>query len=126
MGDRDNGLRGVGSEPEPPEVEQAFADANATQTVLADVAGERMRQRAKWGNDHDDRHDTNDWNRIHYEQLVKASGELGQKRRRYLVHLAATLVAEVEAMDRAEARADAERRSAPPSDYSHDISDIPF
>lgn len=100
-------------------------DANdlerATAGVLIEVAQERIRQRVKWGNDHDhwrteEQHDSavrNDgslspdtWDGLHYHQWSQVSyaETLGVRRER-LVEACAAYAAEIETIDRRDADA---------------------
>ncbi len=76
-------------------------------TALIDVLTERQRQRELWGDDHDDGHTSQDWERFIRCRLEEfysdnlGGGAAPEKRRRELmVHIAALALAVLEADDR--------------------------
>lgn len=82
-------------------------DIFATQIVLDDIAGERARQRFRWGNEHDDRHDFDSFVTLIQGRLgrlfrssVMSSKDYQAARRKILVQSAAMCVALIEKIDR--------------------------
>ena len=81
-------------------------DYQATLDVLHEVADERLAQRDKWGNEHDDGWNRAQWQILHQHRLdqVKTAGLCfgmdSNPHRTQLIRAIAVLAAHIEAIDR--------------------------
>lgn len=118
-------------EPIDNDAEQAEYEADCTRTVLEDIEGERIRQREKWGNAHDDTLIPLMWPGIAAKYVgelaaMTISGETVNANafRKTFVKLAAVAAAAIEAIDRAEMRAAALQEDD--TTFKSGYPDIPF
>lgn len=71
--------------------------------LLKEVRNERLFQKHKWGDTHDEGHELDDWMRFIDERMRRLHEEDGMaiphRRRRHLVQIAALAIAAVEALE---------------------------